>query len=48
MSDLIYLYAAYTIIWAGVFLYILKLHLAQNKLKNEIKMLREILDGKKT
>jgi len=47
MSDLIYLYVAYTIIWAGVFLYILKLHIAQRKLKKEIKTLREMIDGKK-
>jgi len=48
MSDLIYLYGAYTIIWAGVFLYIIKLHIAQRKLKKEIEMLREILNGKKS
>jgi CcmD family protein len=48
MSDLIYLYAAYTIIWAGLFLYILKLHIAQRRLKSEINRLREIIDGKKT
>lgn len=48
MSDLIYLYGAYTIIWAGVFFYIIKLHIAQRKLKKEIEMLKGILDGKKT
>jgi CcmD family protein len=48
MSDLIYLYIAYTIIWAGVFLYIIKLHMAQRRLKKEIEMLKEILNGKKS
>lgn len=48
MSDLIYLYITYTIIWAGVFLYIIKLHMAQRRLKKEIEMLREILNGKKS
>lgn len=48
MSDLIYFYGAYTIIWAGVFFYIIKLHIAQRRLENEIKMLREILNGKKS
>lgn len=48
MSDLIYLYSAYTIIWTGIFFYILKLHIAQRRLENEIKMLREILNGKKS
>jgi CcmD family protein len=47
MSDLIYLYAAYTVIWAGVFLYVLKLHLAQRKLKQETEMLKEIIDEKR-
>lgn len=47
MSDLVYLYVAYSIIWAGLFLYILKLHLVQRRLKTEIKMLREISNGKK-
>ena len=48
MSDLIYLYSAYTIVWAGIFFYILKLHIAQRRLENEIKMLREILNGEKS
>lgn len=47
MTDLVYLYAAYTIIWAGIFFYILKMHLEQRKLKKEVKMLKEIADGTK-
>ncbi|UCD14772.1 MAG: CcmD family protein [Thermoplasmatales archaeon] len=48
MSDLTYLYGAYTIVWLGLFFYIIKLHIAQRRLKNEIKMLREIINGKKS
>ena len=47
MSDLIYLYLAYTIIWVSLFLYIIKLHLTQRKLNKEIKMLREIYNENK-
>lgn len=47
MSDLIYLYGAYTIVWLGLFLYIIKLHLTQRKLDKEIKMLSEIFDENK-
>jgi CcmD family protein len=47
MSDLIYLYISYTIIWAGVFLYILRLHLIQRKLKKEITMIKETLNDKR-
>ena len=48
MSDLIYLYSAYTIIWVGLFIYLFKLHINQRKLKKEIDMLREIVNGKKS
>ena len=48
MSDLIYLYSAYTIIWVGLFVYLIKLHVTQRKLKKEIDMLREIVNGKKS
>ena len=48
MSDLIYLYGAYTIVWVGLFLYVIRLHISQRKLKTEIKILKEILDGKKS
>ena len=47
MSDLIYLYVAYTIIWISLFLYIIKLHLTQRKLDKEIKMLSEIYNETK-
>ncbi len=47
MAELTYLYVAYTIIWAGSFLYILKLHMDQKKLKRELKVLREVIHGRK-
>jgi len=47
MSDLIYLYSAYTIVWLGVFLYLIKLHIGQRKLNKEIKMLSELLNENK-
>ena len=50
MSDkmyLVYLFVGYAIIWGGLFLYVLKLHMDQNKLKKEMKVLSEILDQDK-
>ncbi len=47
MSDMMYLYAAYTVIWVGLFLYVFKLHTHQKKLRRELKMLREVLDGRR-
>ena len=44
MSDMIYLYAAYTIVWIGILLYVLKLHLSQRKLKKDIEILKEVLN----
>ena len=47
MSDMIYLYIAYTIIWAGVFLYILRLNIGQRKLKKELEILMEVTDARR-
>ena len=47
MSDLTYLYGAYTIIWLGVLFYIVRLHLTQRKLDKEVKMLKEIINENK-
>ena len=47
MSDLIYLYVAYTIVWIALFVYIIKLHINQRKLDKELKMLREIFNENK-
>jgi CcmD family protein len=45
MSEMIYLYVAYTVIWAGTFLYVLRLYNNQKKLRRELKMLKGALDG---
>jgi CcmD family protein len=42
MSDLVYLYIAYTVIWLGVFVYMVYLHGRQAELKKEL----EILTGR--
>jgi len=47
MTELMNLYVAYSIIWVGLFLYIIKIHLDQRKLLKEIKLLKETIDGKK-
>ena len=47
MSDMMYLYIAYTVIWAGIFLYIFRLHTNQKKLKRELRMLKEVMDGRR-
>lgn len=47
MSDLYFLYGAYTIVWVGLFIYMIKLNFDQRKLKREIKLLKEIVNGKK-
>lgn len=48
MSDMVYLYVAYTVIWAGTFLYVFRLYSNQKKLKRELKMIRAVLhDGRK-
>ena len=44
MSDMIYFYAAYSIIWIGIFLYIFKLHLSPRKLKKDIEILKEVMN----
>ena len=47
MSNLIYLYSAYTIVWLGLFFYIIRLHLNQRRLDKELKMLQEIFNENK-
>jgi CcmD family protein len=42
-----YLFAAYSIIWAVVFGYVLYLYLRQRKLLREIELLKESLDKHK-
>jgi len=45
LSDLIYLYAAYTIIWASVFAYLVKFAIDQHKLTKDIELLEEVVDA---
>ena len=42
-SDLGFLYAGYLIIWIGLFLYLMYLHLKQSSLENEIKNLSKLV-----
>jgi CcmD family protein len=46
MSDLVYLYAAYTIVWAGVFLYCLYLALQLRGIEKEMSALKEVVDAR--
>jgi CcmD family protein len=43
MDDLIALYIAYTIIWAGLFGYIAYLHLKQTKLAKDVELLEDLV-----
>ncbi|MDP6156941.1 MAG: CcmD family protein [Candidatus Thermoplasmatota archaeon] len=45
MDNLVYLYIAYTIIWAALFIYILKLHVDQKNLKKDLELLMEVMNG---
>ncbi len=44
MADLIYLYAAYTIVWAALLLFGLRLALELRRLEKELKTLKEAVD----
>ena len=46
MADLVFLYAAYSIVWAGVFLYCLYLALRLRGIEREISTLKEAMDGR--
>ena len=47
MDNLIYLYIAYTIIWAALFIYILKIHIDQKNLKKDLELLMEVMNGER-
>jgi len=47
MSNLIYLYVAYTLIWAGTLLYLVKLQVDYVKMKRDIALLSEIAEENK-
>ena len=42
-----YLFAAYTLVWVALFLYLLRLSRRQRKLDQEIDNLRRMLEAKK-
>ena len=44
MGDLEALYAAYSIIWIGLFGYLVYLHRKQIKLSSELKLLEELVE----
>jgi CcmD family protein len=48
MENLAYLFAAYTIIWIVVFGYVLFMQRKQKKLQQQIDLLQESLDRRKT
>ena len=43
MGDLEALYIAYSVIWLGLFGYLVYLHMNQSKLANELKLLEEMV-----
>jgi CcmD family protein len=47
MDDIVYFYIAYTIIWFGIFVYMVKMHADQRRLAREIEVLEEVLDVKR-
>lgn len=47
MDDIAYFYVAYTIIWFGIFVYMVKMHNDQRRLAREIEVLEEVLDAQR-
>lgn len=47
MSELTYLYVGYSVIWGLTFVYLLKIFMDQKKLAREMKMLKEVADGRR-
>ena len=47
MDDIAYFYIAYTIIWFGIFVNMVKMHNDQRRLAREIEVLEEVLDAKR-
>ena len=46
MDDITYMYIGYSIIWGLTFAYLVKIFLDQRKLSREMKMLKEVIDGR--
>ena len=47
MDDITYMYIGYSIIWGLTFVYLLKITMDQKKLAREMKMLKEVVDGRR-
>ena len=47
MDDITYMYIGYSIIWGLTFVYLLKITMDQKKLAREMKMLKEVADGRR-
>jgi CcmD family protein len=43
MDELVALYIAYTILWAGLFGYMGYMHMVQSKLAKELKLLQDLV-----
>ena len=44
---MIYLFAAYTVVWVTLFVYVMSISGRQKKLDEELRILREMVDKKK-
>ena len=48
MSDMVYLFVAYVIIWTGIIIYIFKLQSDQKNMKKQLRILKEVVsEGRK-
>jgi CcmD family protein len=47
LDDIVYFYLAYTIIWFGIFVYLVKMHRDQLRLVREIEVLEEVVNGQR-
>ena len=45
MDDIGFFYIAYTIIWVGIFAYVLRIFLDQQRLTREVEVLKEVVEG---
>ncbi|MEA3287367.1 MAG: CcmD family protein [Candidatus Marinimicrobia bacterium] len=47
MNAYIYLFMAYTIIWLGIFSFMLYMNKKTNRIEQEVTLLKELIDAKK-
>jgi CcmD family protein len=45
LDKIVYFYLAYTIIWLGIFVYLVKMHNDQQRLTREIEVLEEVVNA---